>query len=71
MTEAEAKRRRNLVTLDLGQDLKGKVDEIAVVNNISTSHVVRMLVQKALASLSQDPTITIRIPETSFIEEKP
>ena len=69
MTDAiTSKRKRELLTLDLGRDLRGRVEQIAQANNLSASQTVRMLILKALQSFGSDRSIQVKIPEGSLLD---
>lgn len=58
-------RRRNLIMVEVGDDIKQRVTLIAKHNEMSISATTRLLIQKALMGSKEDFAITIRIPEAS------
>lgn len=69
--EAAAKdsknRRRNLIMVEVGDDIKQRVALMAKRNEMSISATTRLLIQKALMSSKEDCVIAIRIPEESLL----
>jgi hypothetical protein len=59
-------KRRHLLMIELGEDLRNRVQIMAAKNEMTMSAATRLLVRKALMS-SKDPVITLTIPQEALL----
>jgi hypothetical protein len=66
-TKDQGKKRREMIVLEVSDDIKARVALMAKANEMSVSGTVRLLITKALMSSVDDSVIPIRIPKEALL----